>query len=220
MRLRILAMVFGVAAALTFSGGARALPCDVFTDVQDTDSYCPAVVWLKNRQVTLGCASTLYCPADFVSRAAMALFMQRLGTALTPQFYGRALANTPPTANLAVGQFQPFCTMSAPVAAAGYTRIARARGHLSLQASGSTRLQMFLVYSVDGAPFVNANSVGLSVPNPSGNHELTWASNQIPLAVGSTYAFAIGISNPPGSTGPLALATNECMLEVDVINQN
>lgn len=214
-------MVFGVAAAATSSGGAQAQNCDVFTDVQNTASYCPAVVWLKNRQVTLGCASTLYCPTDLVTRAAMALFMQRLGTALTPQFYGRSLANTPPSVDLAVGAFQPFCVMSAPIPAATFTRIARARGHMSLQASGSTRLQMFLVYSVDGAPYVNANSVGLSVPNPSGNHELTWASNQIPLAVGSTYVFAIGISNPPGSTGPgLALGNNECMLEVDVINQN
>ncbi len=220
MRKRFLAMTFGVAAAATSSGGAQAQNCDVFTDVQNTASYCPAVVWLKNRQVTLGCASTLYCPTDLVTRASMALFMQRLGTALSPQFYSRSLANTPASVDLAVNVFQPFCVMSTPIPAATYTRIARARGHMSLQASGSTGLQMFLVYSVDSGPYSNGNSVALTVPNPGGNQELTWASLPVPLAPGSTYTFAIGISNPATATGTLALGSNQCMLEVDVVNQN
>ena len=63
-----------------------ALPCAGFTDVDDTrQRFCPNVEWLKNRAVTTGCTSaTLYCPTDPVSRLAMAAFMNRLGTALTP----------------------------------------------------------------------------------------------------------------------------------------
>ena len=60
--------------------------CDTFTDVLATDSSCPAVQWLKNRQVTLGCTSaTQYCPSNNVTRAQMALFMNRLGKVLSPE---------------------------------------------------------------------------------------------------------------------------------------
>ena len=64
---------------------ALALPCAGFTDVDSTSAFCPNVEWIKNRGVTTGCtSSTLYCPTDSVSRLAMAAFMNRLGTALTP----------------------------------------------------------------------------------------------------------------------------------------
>ena len=60
--------------------------CNGFSDVQPADSFCNASEWLANRGVTLGCAAGQYCPAQNVTRAAMALFMQRLGDALTPQY--------------------------------------------------------------------------------------------------------------------------------------
>ena len=66
---------------------ALALPCAGFTDVDDTSPFCPNVEWLRNRGITLGCAANLYCPTDAVSRLAMAVFMNRLGTALTPAQY-------------------------------------------------------------------------------------------------------------------------------------
>ena len=66
---------------------ALALPCAGFTDVDDTSPFCPNVEWLRNRGITLGCAANLYCPTDAVSRLAMAAFMNRLGSVLTPAQY-------------------------------------------------------------------------------------------------------------------------------------
>lgn len=59
--------------------------CGGFTDVPTSAVYCDASEWLRNRGVTVGCTSTtLYCPGDNVTRAQMALFMNRLGNALSP----------------------------------------------------------------------------------------------------------------------------------------
>jgi hypothetical protein len=74
------AVAFAIASPL-----ALAAPCAGFTDLDDTSPFCSHVQWVKNRSVTLGCASaTLYCPNDNVTRLSMAAFMHRLGTALTP----------------------------------------------------------------------------------------------------------------------------------------
>ena len=85
-RISRLAMTTALSAvALLAAPLAQALPSAGFTDVDDTSTFCPNVEWLKNRAVTTGCTSaTLYCPTDPVSRLAMAAFMNRLGTALTP----------------------------------------------------------------------------------------------------------------------------------------
>ena len=58
--------------------------CGGFSDVTTSDIYCGAVEWLKSRAVTLGCTATTYCPNDVVTRASMALFLNRLGTTLSP----------------------------------------------------------------------------------------------------------------------------------------
>ena len=84
MRNRLLYVVTLLALGLS-AGPAVALPCVGFTDVEDTSSFCPNVEWLKNRAITLGCTSTTtYCPSDPVTRLSMAVFMNRLGKALTP----------------------------------------------------------------------------------------------------------------------------------------
>lgn len=69
------------AAAAPVAYGAP--PCAGFTDT-DNDGFCPSVEWVKNRGVTTGCGAGLYCPSSAVSRLAMAVFMKRLGDALTP----------------------------------------------------------------------------------------------------------------------------------------
>ncbi len=79
----------GVAAFLVLAAPAMAQNCAGFTDVVDDGvapgAFCPNVQWVKNRSITLGCTSaTLYCPTNNVTRLQMAAFMNRLGTALTP----------------------------------------------------------------------------------------------------------------------------------------
>ena len=80
---RPLAAAVLIACAAPFMQ-AHAAPCAGFTDVDSTSPYCPNVEWIKNRTVTLGCSANLYCPDAMVTRLSMAVFMNRLGTALTP----------------------------------------------------------------------------------------------------------------------------------------
>lgn len=73
-----------LAVAAVSSGAALAAPCSGFSDVDSASPFCANVEWITNRAITLGCAAGLYCPGDPVSRLAMAAFMHRLGSALTP----------------------------------------------------------------------------------------------------------------------------------------
>jgi hypothetical protein len=70
-----------------WAGAVAAAPCANFTDVADSEGFCTAVEWLRNRSITLGCTATAYCPNQTVTRDFMALFLNRLGTALTPQLH-------------------------------------------------------------------------------------------------------------------------------------
>ena len=49
-----------------------------FGDVPVDASYGPAVDWLAETGITLGCTATAYCPAGTVTRAEMAAFLWRL----------------------------------------------------------------------------------------------------------------------------------------------
>ena len=84
------AVLAGALAVLTLGAGApevHAAPCtgpSAFSDVAQADIFCTDAEWLKNRGITMGCDVGQYCPNQTVTRAQMALFMQRLGTALSP----------------------------------------------------------------------------------------------------------------------------------------
>lgn len=69
---------------LLFAAQVQGAPCAGFTDVDDTSAFCANVAWAKNRGVTLGCAATLYCPGDPVTRLQMAAFVSRLDRVLSP----------------------------------------------------------------------------------------------------------------------------------------
>jgi hypothetical protein len=73
-----------IAVLTSFALPVLAAPCAGFTDVTDTDPFCPNVAWIKSRGVTLGCTATLYCPDLAVSRLAMAAFLSRLGDVVLP----------------------------------------------------------------------------------------------------------------------------------------
>jgi hypothetical protein len=79
-----IALILGFVALALGSLNAHAAPCAGFTDVDSASTFCPNVDWLKNRQITLGCTATTYCPNDYVTRLQMAAFMNRLGVVFTP----------------------------------------------------------------------------------------------------------------------------------------
>lgn len=75
------------ALLLAWPPAAAADPCpgpSSFSDVASADIFCTNAEWMRNRGVTTGCTATTYCPGASVTRAQMALFMNRLGVALTP----------------------------------------------------------------------------------------------------------------------------------------
>jgi hypothetical protein len=80
--------ITGRPAVLALAGvalcGTLAWASHRFVDVPTSANFHAAVNWVADRGGTLGCATNLYCPDDVVTRAQMALFMQRLGVALTP----------------------------------------------------------------------------------------------------------------------------------------
>jgi hypothetical protein len=48
-----------------------------FSDVTPTDSFCRHVHYIGAQNVTLGCSATKYCPADTITRDAMASFIAK-----------------------------------------------------------------------------------------------------------------------------------------------
>ncbi|SVD93820.1 uncharacterized protein METZ01_LOCUS446674, partial [marine metagenome] len=49
-----------------------------FEDVPIDAPYGPAVDWLAEAEITLGCSATGFCPSGTVTRAEMAVFLWRL----------------------------------------------------------------------------------------------------------------------------------------------
>jgi hypothetical protein len=88
--------------------GALAQNCVGFGDVLASSPFCPNVEWVKNRGVTLGCGDgSNYCPNDPVTRLQMAIFLNRLGTALTPVDLAPAFAGG--TVGIAPGTNPVLC---------------------------------------------------------------------------------------------------------------
>lgn len=71
--------------ALALSPLALAAPCAGFTDADDASSFCASVEWMRNRGITLGCATNLYCPAESVNRLQLAVFLDRMGNVVFQQ---------------------------------------------------------------------------------------------------------------------------------------
>src|SRR5512134_17179 len=83
MRLALVATT--ALAVIVWSPSSNAAPCAGFTDVDTSSSFCTNVAWIKNRNITLGCTATLYCPNDPVTRLQMAAFLNRLGNVVFQQ---------------------------------------------------------------------------------------------------------------------------------------
>ena len=154
--LRRLAAALGVILSTAIVPIALAAPCAGFTDVDDASGFCPNVDWLKNRRITLGCTSaTAYCPADPVSRLAMAAFMNRLGTALTPAQFPVDVAPGAIDLDLA-----PVVCQTQDVAVLEFPR--RAYVDLSFNAMANADLGLaadIVMSSNGGASWTNLNTV-------------------------------------------------------------
>ncbi len=196
--------------------------CETFSDVAGAAGYCSAVQWLKNRQVTTGCAAGLYCPNDYVTRAQMALFMNRLGKALSPEIlyqFGRPGAVTVKSAppfgiycqtSDSKSTFEPLNHWTAAVTTATFSGLAD-----NTIAWGST-----IVYSYDGG------ATWKQVPN-SNAHRASSAAGEwseitnvaaTPVSPGAVYRAGILIFRDDASTGNFT--DSRCQIVVTIHNEN
>lgn len=212
LRPRIAAALAAAALAAAALPAAGA-PCAGFTDVADTDTVCPSVEWLRNRAVTLGCTATLYCPGTPVSRAAMALFMNRLGIALTPQlaFVEGALGAVDPDAG-------PALCQTAATAAAGYPRQALVSVAFGGQAAGDLAFTLRPVVSTDGgATWQPLGSVAIGESVAAGQWGHAGAAGTVALPAQQGLRFAARVARE-GGTADFAQA--RCQVAVQVLNAN
>ncbi|MDH4182313.1 MAG: hypothetical protein OEV46_09895 [Betaproteobacteria bacterium] len=224
--MRFRPLLFATVVALSvFAPASRAQPCVGFTDVTVADSFCGSVEWIRNRGVTQGCTAVPleYCPFGNVTRAQMALFMHRLGKALTPVVLHKQAS----VANLTVPGPLPGVLMCATddYAVTDFPRIARFNAtFLGTPSSGPSWLQGFWRYSTDAG--VTWNYVGnFPVDTFPGRDwadygQVAGATVLAPpmaLSPGSTYRFGLFVN---GMGGSYAFHAMICQLEVTIQNAN
>jgi S-layer homology domain len=164
--------------------------CFGFSDVQLTDSFCNAAEWLGNRGVTTGCAAGMYCPTNNVTRAQMALFMNRLGTALQPTIF-----QTQDGGAYTLGSGTVFCKSNV-IAGAPFPRTATMSVGLVTVQSDAMAAWIYPLYSTDGG--ITWNSItdfaGGTFNGALGEYgNVTTAPVTINLAPGVTYQLGIKI---------------------------
>ena len=194
-----------VARLLAALGLAASAPaafglCAGFTDVDGAPPFCPAVDWLRNRAITLGCTSTtLFCPQNPVTRLQMAAFMNRLGNALTPAIVyqhatGATLAGTP---------YTPVC-MTGDVAAASYPRTASLGAVFNMLADAATEIELDAGISLDGGATWQIDGIQQEMSGSGTSRWVagtTWTGNQL-LEAGEAYRFALLVTLKPGAAQP------------------
>jgi len=191
-------------------------PCAGFTDVDDTSAFCPNVEWLKNRAITLGCTSaTLYCPGDAVSRLAMAAFMNRLGTALTP--IDLAVSAAPGAIDLDANS---VVCQTGDYLVTGYPRRALLDLALAATATADANLGADLVKSTNGGTtwtVLTTQAHRGYVPADRWGSLANLASTD--LAVGESVRFGVRMSRG-GLAGTVDLADSRCQLRAQIVNRN
>jgi hypothetical protein len=218
--MRFSPLILAAIAALGFHAGpAPAAPCVGFADVDATPNYCAAVEWLKNRSVTLGCSAGLYCPNDYVTRASMALFMKRLGEALTPVVLHKEFIVLTSTAITSTGQIYCSTDDYTPM---GFPRTARFIGTAwGVPDAGPAWLQGWWKYSTDGGTTWNLIGTWI-VDQMFGRHwgdygqvaGFTVLAPPMNLVPGTTYRFGLFLNN--GGGAPSSFGQLSCQADVTV----
>lgn len=189
-----------------------------FSDVPPTAIFHDAVEWMVNRGVTSGCEVGLYCPDANVTRAQMALFMNRLGVALTPSVI---------TANGAPGAFDldatnTHCVTSSYTPAFPQRAILYAKS--GLESAADFSYWIFGVVSTDGgATFSNVNgfSNGPESSAPVAGHQApAFTVVYHTLTPGTAYRFAVRFQRASGSPGTGDPTNGWCGLHVEIVNRN
>ena len=193
-----------------------AAPCAASPTSTPRARFCPNVEWLKNRAVTLGCTSTtLYCPTDAVSRLAMAAFMNRLGTALTPAMLRVDVA--PGAVNL---DATPVVCQTTDFAVTDYPRRAYADLTFAGIAAADIDIGADLVASLDGGTtWGPLNAVGSRGFVPANGWGQVSNLAHVDLDVGDTMRFGVRMNRGAGN-GTANLTDSRCELRTLIYSRN
>lgn len=181
--------------------------CGNFTDVFASDIYCGSVEWLRNRGVTLGCTATTYCPGDFVPRSQMALFMNRLGTALTPL----PSLTQQTTGALAAAPYWIVCS-TGDVGAANHARTSINQWTFNATVSGLSTVYPVLSRDAGTTWFVYGPGLGID----GGGLRAVAGTANADIGAGETMRFALGVIGPNGGT----VAGSQCVHNAVMVNRN
>jgi len=204
-------------ALLAAAPAVHALPCAGFTDVDSTSPFCPNVEWVKNRAITTGCTSaTQYCPADPVSRLAMAAFLNRFGTAMTPVKLGVDAT----TGAVDLDLPNNVVCQTANYAVAGFPRRAYVDLSFTATATADVDFAADLVQSTDNGTNWTAMTSQGNRGSVSANH---WAGlgnlAQVDVDVGQTVRYGVRLSRD-GLAGTADLSDSRCKLQAVIFSRD
>ena len=196
-------------SAVFLSHAAAASSClgpSPFDDVAQNDAICSNTEWLKNRGVTLGCTANLYCPLQSVSRAQMALFMNRLAVALVPS------VNLTDDITTAVDLGLPsFHCVTPQYVITDFARQLVLIGHVSALLNAAGTYSATIVYNTTGVSndfdqFATGTAERTAASAATYAHAST--STAVNLDVGTTYRFALRVLRVNGATDAASVRCN------------
>ena len=209
------------ASLLILAPMALAQNCAGFTDVLASSQFCANVEWLKNREITLGCATppnppNSYCPNDPVTRLSMAAFMNRLGTALTP-----AIVRVESSGGATDLSAAPVLCQTADQLIEGFPRTFVVWAVITALGTSNENLSIQVVRSTNGGAFVHMNQIATTFPlrNLVSNNAVLFSSPvdaSAELAVNSTYRFGLRVARAGGVGN---FASFHCHLVLEVRNR-
>jgi hypothetical protein len=208
--------VAGLAAAASWSPPAGAAPCAGFLDLDDSSSFCANVQWIRNRGVTLGCSiPNAYCPGDPVIRASMALFLQRLGLALTPEYLQGAQGVNEP-----VDPAPVRCVVTPNIV--NWPRVVEGIGSfVTLSNPGAADYAVQFVETLDAGKTWTAVSPmhAMSVTDQGSGTAVVLLPPRL-LAAATQYQYGLRISRVAGSTTTGNPSSGTCRSRLSVSNRN
>ena len=220
------ALVFGLSALV--SGQLQAAPCapgsNPFTDIPDGIFFCTNTLWLRNANVTVGCEDgSKFCPDAFVPRSQMALFMNRLARALTPEIVLET--GGPPQGDLDVDA--STCQSSVYTVPPGNQRFfSTVHASLSILTAADADIGLGLAMSVNGGQFspISTPTMAVHVPGNrwtmaavSGMTNIQLGIASLAVLPGQTVAFRVTMQRLAGSGTTGEVSNTRCQLRYDAI---
>ena len=191
--------------------------CGGFSDVTGADSFCNAAEWLKNRGITLGCTATDYCPNNNVTRAQMALFMQRLGDTIAPTTYSD---NVQSTGGLTLDTRPGFCT-TADFAPVNFPRVAMVTWSFAGLASSELTARIYSATSFDsGGTFATNESNLMRVTALGAGWVGTSATVKVNVPAGASPRFRLRTDREAGTLTAGNFMGGRCNIGVSLVSVN